>query len=115
MLSLLAMIFTLRLGLGAAPTDGAMVSLREQVQAVAVQQAAREDAREVAPIRAGELSQSWEAPPRYRLSREDWLRMIESALANETIANAAVWIATQPVHVSMSGRRFFVSLRFATP
>jgi hypothetical protein len=105
-----AVLFALRMGLAPGPAEQAAASLRDETLAVATAyaevQAPRDDA--IASV-------SWRAPPKYALSREDWRRMLDDALRNETIANAAMWLAAQPVHVSLSGDRFFVALRFQGP
>jgi hypothetical protein len=113
MLSFLAMIFTLRVGLGATPVDRAAISLRDEALVVAEQVAQRKE-RDAIP-RPVPMAIVARPPGFHRLSREDWKRLVSEAFSNETISTAAMWIATQPVHVSMSGRKFFVSLRFATP
>jgi hypothetical protein len=114
MLSFLTMIFTLRVGLGATPVGPAVVSLRQEVAAVAAAAAERE-ASSIGPMRAAEASLSWGAPPRHALSKEDWKHMLEDALENETIMNAAMWIANQPVSLRVSGQKFFVTFRVSTP
>lgn len=114
MLSFLTMIFTLRLGLGATPVDRAAVSLRDEVAAVAAITMERE-ATAVAPVRAVEASLGWGAPARHVLTKEDWKNMLVDTLSNETIANAAMWVASQPIGLRVSGRRFFVTVRVATP
>jgi enoyl-[acyl-carrier-protein] reductase (NADH) len=113
MLSFLAMLFTFRLGLGAAPVDGAVASLRNESLAVAVQHAA--DAQPVTTRRAGEVLGGVDAPARRALSHRDWERLLTDAIQNESIANAAMWLASQPLHVSVTGEKFFVSGRIATP
>jgi hypothetical protein len=118
MTSFLAMVFTLRLGLGATPVDQAVRSLREEAVAVAAHEAERRSEIEAAGGHvppAGRVELHLDAPRRRALGREEWRRLIEEALANETLAGAALWIASQPLHVSMKSDRFSVSLRFPTP
>jgi hypothetical protein len=112
MTSFLAMLFTLRIGLGASPMDGVKVSLREEALAVAVQAAQVERPPAATPyavVRAGD------PPQRQPLTRDDWLDLLTGALSNETLANAAMWVADQPVSVSVSREKLFVSVRIATP
>jgi hypothetical protein len=119
MLSFLAMVFTLRIGLGATPVDRAVVSLREEAVVVAARDADRR--REIEWVGghvrpAGRVELHLAPPSRRRmLGREEWRRLLHEIISNETVTGAAMWIASQPVHVSMKNDRFFVSLRFATP
>ena len=112
MLSFLAMLFTFRLGLGAAPVGGAVASLRTESLAVAAQHAA-----EAAPVTAhsAELLGSVIPPAPRPLSELDWGRIVGEALQNESVANAAMWLASQPLRVNVSGEKFSVSVRLATP
>jgi hypothetical protein len=113
MSSFAALLFTLHLGLGASPLDGARVSLREEALAVAAEV---EPAPLVPTPGAGSLAAPAELrAPRRALTREDWLDLLDEALANERLAGAAMWIATQPLSVTMTSEKVFVSVRFATP
>jgi hypothetical protein len=115
MLSFLAMLFTFRLGLGAAPVDGAVASLRTESLAVAARHAAEAVPAPVT-VRSAELLESLSPPPALRpLSEMDWGRIVGEALQNESVANAAMWLASQPLHVNVSGEKFSVSVRLATP
>lgn len=113
MLSFLAMMFTFRLGLGAGPVDGAVSSLRSESLAVAAQYAA--ETQPVTTRHAAEVLGSLEPPARRALSPRDWEQLLTRTIQNESIANAAMWLASQPLHVSVTSEKFFVSVRIATP
>jgi hypothetical protein len=112
-------LFSLRIGLASASLEQAALSIRQETLAVAVESAERQRyLEEVAGVnvrRQAVAELGWRAPARYRLTREDWIAMIERSLSNEKVANTVAWLATQPVHVSVSDRRYFVSLRFSGP
>jgi hypothetical protein len=111
-LSFLAMLLTFRLGLGAAPLDGAVASLRSESLAVAAHHAAEE-----APVTvySAEVLGSLTPPAPRPLTHRDWGRIVGDALQNESVANAAMWLASQPFRVNVTGEKFSVSVRVATP
>jgi hypothetical protein len=115
MISFLATIFTLHLGLGASPVSRAAVSLREEALAVAAQTATRENSREASqPVATIEAPFSAGATPR-ALTRDDWLHILTDVLSNDRLANAAMWVANQPVSLNLSAEKVFVSIRISTP
>jgi hypothetical protein len=113
MMSFLAMILTMRVGLGSAPVDRALLSLREEAATVAAERASRDEPGAKPAVGAiGPAVQAERGPPR---TREEWLVILTDALSNQTLANAAMWVAHQPLSVTMSPEKFFVSVRIATP
>ena len=110
---LVAILFGLRLGLGAAPMDAAVASLREQAVAVAAASVAAP--AEATPAAGGSEMPSAAPAPRRVLTREDWMAMLSDVIPSERLANAAIWIANQPLHVTVTSEKVFVSVRLSTP
>jgi hypothetical protein len=113
-----SILFAMRIGLASAPLEQATLSIRQETLAVAVENAERRAYVEEISMtsrRGRPVELTWHAPPRHHLSREDWVDLIERSLENETVANTIAWLVTQPVRVSISERRYFVSLRFSGP
>ena len=116
MSALAATLFSLHIGLASLPMERATLSLREQALAVAAESSYV--APRVEPVQGPTaLVATGEAKPRRPgvLTRQDWMNLMNEVLSNERLANAAMWIANQPVHVSMSSEKVFVSVRIATP
>lgn len=115
MISFLATILTLHVGLGASPVSRAVVSLRDEALAVATQEATRVTAREAAAPVATLAAPVAVDTTRRVLSRNDWLHILGDVLSNEKLANAAMWVANQPVSLNLTSEKVFVSVRIATP
>jgi hypothetical protein len=131
----LAMLLTLRIGLVPGPTDGAILSIRDQVLHVAMDVAERDTfvARESPPVlssgmrllssgkrqldaNAAQLP-DWAPPATVQvLRREDIRDMIADTLnGNQTIANAAMWLAAAPVRLRVSHEKIFVAITVRIP
>lgn len=135
MQSFLSMLLTLRIALVPSPTEGAVLSIREATLAAANDIAARDAfvvRRSSAPVlssgmrllSAGRQQVSsaraqgpgWAPPPVQVLQREDWRSVIADTLnGNQTIANAAMWIAAAPLKLRVSNEKVFVAITVRTP
>jgi hypothetical protein len=134
MQSFLSLLLTLRIGLVPGPADGAVLSIREAALAAANDIAARDafvthapapilssgmrilsaGKRHVADPRA--QGPGWAPPPQTVLQREDWRDVIADALnGNQTIANAAIWLASAPVRLKVKHEEVFVAITLRTP
>ena len=125
---LFTMLFALRIGLVPGPGDGALMSIRHEAMQVARVVAERDTfVTHQAPRTTSMLSraqvripesQSWTSPPALvaDLQKQAWRDAIAEALnGNQTIANAAMWIAAAPLRLRVSHEKVFVAITVRTP
>ncbi|HET7754490.1 MAG TPA: hypothetical protein VFK85_11325 [Anaeromyxobacteraceae bacterium] len=123
------MLLTLRIGLVPIPATGAILSIREETLAVAQNVAERDTfvARRPVEMQAslsGLVSrhpppqQGWAPPPTVEImkQRDEWKSAIAKTLSgNQTIANAATWLASAPLRLRVNRERIFLSIALRMP
>lgn len=124
----LAMLLTLRIGLVPSPATGAILSIREETLAVAQNVAERDTFVARRPVemqaslaglvsRAPQAEQGWGPPPTVHvMKKEEWQNAIAKTLTgNQTIANAATWLASAPLRLKVNRERIFLSIALRMP
>lgn len=132
----LAMLLSIRIGF--VPTAStAALSIREEVLAVAQQVAERDTFVQRQPVRRREgleaglagiaaapeqsdmqaAANPWGPPPKFRIRKEQVRSVIERTLqGNQTLANAAVWLASAPLRLRVDPpKKVVVGISFQLP
>jgi hypothetical protein len=125
---LFTMLLALRVGLVPGPGDGALLSIREEALQVARVVAERDTFVTHQTPRATSIlsraqvripdGQSWASPPALvaDLQKQAWRDALADALnGNQTIANAAMWLASAPLRLKVSHEKVFVAITVRTP